>query len=140
LAGVRLVPDPHASTLLTQAVVGAAGVCAMATQSVVSRLGGYAYPTTMVTGTLTLLGMDSAQALFGQHGPAERDAVLGRVKALARVVVAFAAGAGLGGVAVARVNFWALAVPLVVVGLCARQELRAGLRTAPPAPVPAGRG
>jgi uncharacterized membrane protein YoaK (UPF0700 family) len=140
IAGVRLIPGPHTSTLVTQAIVAGAGVCAMATQSVVSRLGGYAYPTTMVTGTLTLLGMDAAQALFRQHQPADRDAVLRRVTALARVVVAFAAGAGLGGIAVAHAEFWALAVPMVVVGLCAREELRAGVRSASPAPGPAGRG
>jgi uncharacterized membrane protein YoaK (UPF0700 family) len=59
--GVSLVPGPDASTPLTQTIVTGAGVLAMAAQSVVSRLAGYAYPTTMVTGTLTLLGMDGAQ-------------------------------------------------------------------------------
>ena len=82
VVGVALVPHPDASTLLTQTVVAGAGVCAMATQSVVSRLAGYAYPTTMVTGTLTLLGMD----LRGD-----------RALALGRAVMAFAGGALLGG-------------------------------------------
>jgi uncharacterized membrane protein YoaK (UPF0700 family) len=46
--GVALVPDRHASTPVTQTIVGAAGVVAMGLQSVISRLGGYTFPTTMV--------------------------------------------------------------------------------------------
>jgi uncharacterized membrane protein YoaK (UPF0700 family) len=121
LAGVTL----EGSTLVTQAIVAGAGVCAMATQSVVSRLGGYAYPTTMVTGTLTLLGMDLAA------GEAEARP---RVLALGRVVVAFAAGAGAGGLLAAHVGFWALVVPVVAVAQCARHEGRVRDRTAPRRP------
>lgn len=121
LAGVALVPHPEASTLVTQALVAGVGVCAMATQSVVSRLGGYAYPTTMVTGTLTLLGMD----LGAPDAEARR-----RVAPLGRVVVAFAAGAGAGGLAATHVGFWALLGPVAAVALCARQEGRVRDRTA----------
>ena len=32
-------------------------------------LGGYTFPTTMVTGTLKLLGMDGAHTLFQHHEP-----------------------------------------------------------------------
>lgn len=113
VAGVALVPHPDASTLVTQALVAGAGVCAMATQSVVSRLGGYAYPTTMVTGTLTLLGMD----LGAPDAEARR-----RVAALARVVLAFALGAGAGGSVAAHMGFFALVVPVAAVALCARHE------------------
>ncbi len=84
--GVALVPDRNASTLVTQTIVGAAGVCAMGLQSVVTRLGGYAFPTTMVTGTLTLLGMDIADRDQGV-------AVTRRIRVFSRVVVAFGFGA-----------------------------------------------
>lgn len=120
--GVGLVPGRGSSTLLTQTIVTGAGVLAMAAQSVVSRLAGYAYPTTMVTGTLTLLGMDGAQVLFRQHPVDDRSRLRGQVRTLGRAVVAFAAGAGLGGIAVLRMNFWAIALPLVAVAVCAVNE------------------
>lgn len=124
LLGVSLVPDRTASTLLTQTIVGAAGVCAMGVQSVVTRLGGYAFPTTMVTGTLTLLGMDIGQTAFGVHPPGERLAALRRITAFSRVVVAFGAGAALGGLMTHLVQFWAVAVPVAAVALIARTEAR----------------
>lgn len=138
--GVTLVPGPEASTLMTQTIVTGAGVLAMAAQSVVSRLAGYAYPTTMVTGTLTLLGMDGAQVLLGHHSDEDRARLRGQVRTLGRAVVAFAAGAGLGGLAVHRLQFWAIAVPLAAVAACAVKE-RAGAplpaRLHRPQPVPA---
>ena len=124
LLGAALVPDRDASTLVTQTVVGAAGVCAMGVQSVVTRLGGYVFPTTMVTGTLTLLGMDSAQALFGSQPNGERAVVVRRVKAFSRVVLAFGVGAALGGLMTALVQFWAIVLPLGAVGLCAWGQAR----------------
>jgi uncharacterized membrane protein YoaK (UPF0700 family) len=128
LLGVALIPDRDASTLLTQTIVGAAGVSAMGVQSVVTRLGGYVFPTTMVTGTLTLLGMDGAQALFGQHPNAERAVVVRRIKAFSRVVVAFGAGAGLGGLMASLVDFWAMSLPVAAVALCAYGEFTTGRR------------
>ncbi len=122
--GVALVPDRDASTLVTQAIVGAAGVCAMGVQSVVTRLGGYVFPTTMVTGTLTLLGMDSAQVLFGTQPSAERAVVVRRVKAFGRVVLAFAIGAALGGLMTAVVRFWAIVLPVAAVALCSWGQSR----------------
>lgn len=92
-------------------------MCAMAVQSVVSRLGGYTYPTTMITGTLTLLGMDIADS----SSPAVRR----RIAAFSRVVLAFAVGAALGGVFTARLHFWAIALPLAGVVYCASREARA---------------
>jgi uncharacterized membrane protein YoaK (UPF0700 family) len=122
LLGVGLVPQRNGSTLVTQTIVGAAGVCAMGVQSVATRLGGYVFPTTMVTGTLTLLGMDLAQAAAGLAPQAERAATVRRIKAFSRVVVAFAVGAALGGVMSAGLGFWAIALPATVVALCARRE------------------
>ncbi len=122
--GVSLVPDRDASTLITQTLVGAAGVCAMGVQSVVTRLGGYVFPTTMVTGTLTLLGMDTAQVLDGALPAGERAVVVRRVKAFARVVLAFAVGAALGGLMTAVVRFWAMALPVAAVALCAWGQSR----------------
>ena len=124
LLGVALVPDRDASTLVTQTVVGAAGVCAMGVQSVVTRLGGYVFPTTMVTGTLTLLGMDSAEAIFRRQPDGDRAVVVRRVKAFGRVVFAFAAGAALGGLMTNLWHFWAIALPVIAVARCARGEAR----------------
>ncbi|HUR22428.1 MAG TPA: YoaK family protein [Acidimicrobiales bacterium] len=122
LLGVTLVPRADASSVVTQTIVTGAGVTAMAAQSVVSRLAGYAYPTTMVTGTLTLLGMDGAQVLFRQHAADDRARLWAQIAALAGAVTAFAAGAGLGGLAVHRLQFWAITVPLVAVAACALSE------------------
>ena len=124
LLGGALIPDRDASTLITQTVVGAAGVCAMGVQSVVTRLGGYVFPTTMVTGTLTLLGMDTAQVLDGGQTAGERAVVVRRVKAFSRVVAAFAVGAALGGLMTALVRFWAMALPVAAVALCAWGQAR----------------
>ncbi|HEX2046498.1 MAG TPA: YoaK family protein [Acidimicrobiales bacterium] len=98
LLGVALVPDRNASTLATQTIVAAAGVCAMGAQSVVTRLGGYAFPTTMVTGTLTLLGMDIADRDQGM-------AVRRRMGVFSRVVAAFGVGAALAGMTTPHVRF-----------------------------------
>ena len=124
--GVALVPDRYASTLVSQSVVGAAGVCAMGVQSVATRLGGYVFPTTMVTGTLTLLGMDVAEAR-------QNPAIMPRIKAFSRVVAAFAVGAALGGLMTSVLRFWAIALPAVAVGMCARGEVTFGRRAPAPA-------
>ena len=134
VVGVSLVPSSDASTLLTQTIVTGVGVCAMAAQSVVSRLAGYAYPTTMVTGTLTLLGMDSAQVLFGRQSADERSRLRPQVAALGRAVLAFAAGAGLGGFAVHRLHFWAIAAPLLAIVVCAVKARAGEPLPAPPRP------
>ena len=129
--GVALVPDRKASTLVTQTIVGAAGVSAMGVQSVVTRLGGYAFPTTMVTGTLTLLGMDIA-------GRGQEVAVARRIRVFSRVVVAFGAGAALAGMMTALVQFWAIALPLAAVAVCAAVDTTSGSgRDHPGQPAPA---
>ncbi len=117
--GVSLVPHRNGPSLVAQTIVGAAGVSAMAVQSVATRLGGYVFPTTMVTGTLTLLGMDIADGVFGGRPNDERAAVMRRVQAFRRVVVAFAGGAALGGLMTALVHFWAIILPVAAVALCA---------------------
>ncbi len=117
--GVALVPHRNASTLVTQTIVGGAGVCAMGVQSVVTRLGGYAFPTTMVTGTLTLLGMDIADRDQGV-------AVTHRIKVFSRVVVAFGVGAAVAGLTTPHLSFWAALVPLAAVAVCALREVRSG--------------
>jgi uncharacterized membrane protein YoaK (UPF0700 family) len=134
LLGVSLVPHPDSSTVVTQTIVTGAGVLAMAAQSVVSRLAGYAYPTTMVTGTLTLLGMDVAQMRVGPQSDDDRSHLRGQVQALGRAVVAFAAGAGLGGLAVHRLHFWALPLPLGAVVVCAVRESAGAPLPTPPHP------
>ena len=141
LLGIGLVPHPDSSTVVTQTIVTGAGVLAMAAQSVVSRLAGYAYPTTMVTGTLTLLGMDVAQMRSRPQSGDDRSRLRGQVQALGRAVLAFAAGAGLGGLAVHRLHFWALALPLGAVVVCAVSESAGAPLPTPPhrrLPVPGG--
>ena len=94
----------------------------MGIQSVVTRPGGYVFPTTMVSGTLTLLGMDMAQSRSGLQ-PDTRHALTGRrIRAYSRVAVAFGVGAALGGLLTAHVHSWALAVPVAAVSLCAHVE------------------
>lgn len=76
LLGTQLFPRPGASGLLAEIVVGAAGVSAMAIQTAVTRLAGYLFPTNMVTGTMTVLGMDTAGVLFRLHAcSAERESI-----------------------------------------------------------------
>ena len=132
LLGVSLVPGPDSLTVATQTVVTGAGVVAMAAQSVVSRRAGYAYPTTMVTGTLTLLGMDGAQVLFGRDTEDDLARLRRQVGGLGRAVAAFAAGAGLGGLAVHWLQFWATALPLAAISVCAVAERAGASLPAPP--------
>lgn len=97
----------------------------MGVQSVVTWLGGYVFPTTVVTGTLTLLGMDTAQVLIGPQPSADRAVVVRRVKAFGRVVLDFAVGAAFGGLMTAAVRFWAIVLPVAAVALCAWGQARA---------------
>ncbi|HET7721397.1 MAG TPA: hypothetical protein VFK43_15630, partial [Acidimicrobiales bacterium] len=66
--------------------------------------------------------MDGAQLLLRQHAEDDRSRLRAQARALVRAVVAFAAGAGLGAMAVHRMNFWAIALPLVTVASCAVNE------------------
>jgi uncharacterized membrane protein YoaK (UPF0700 family) len=122
--GLVLVPRPGAAGLLAEVVVGAAGVSAMAIQTAVTRLAGYLFPTNMVTGTMTVLGMDTAGLLFRFHGSGEERAVISRrAREYARVVAGFASGAVVAAVVTSFVEFWAAALPLLVIVLGARREL-----------------
>ena len=132
LLGTRLFPRPGASGLLAEIVVGAAGVSAMAIQTAVTRLAGYLFPTNMVTGTMTVLGMDTAGMLFRLHTSAtEREMIRRRARQYARVVLGFAVGAVLAAVVTSFVNFWAAAVPLGVIALAARHEFLVALDAQP---------
>ena len=123
LLGVILFPTPAASGLLAQIAVGAVGVSAMAIQTVTTRLAGHLYPTNMVTGTMTVLGMDAGALVARLHsGDPERAGAAVRARQYALVVAGFVAGAILAAAVTARVHFWAAAVPLATIGLAARRE------------------
>ena len=123
LMGLMLFPQPGSSGLLAEVVVGAAGVSAMAIQTAVTRLAGYLFPTNMVTGTMTQLGMDTAGLLLRLHRSDDERAVASRrAREYARVVTGFAVGAALAAVVTSYVDFWAAAVPFAVIALAARRE------------------
>jgi uncharacterized membrane protein YoaK (UPF0700 family) len=127
--GTILFPSPGASGLLAEIIVGAAGVSAMAIQTAVTRLAGYLFPTNMVTGTMTVLGMDTAGLLFRFHSSAaERVTISRRAREYGRVVLGFAAGAAVAAVVTSLIGFWAAAVPLAVIALAARHEFVTALR------------
>ena len=132
--GTVLFPSPGASGMVAEIVVGAAGVSAMAIQTAVTRLAGYLFPTNMVTGTMTVLGMDTAGLLFRlQSSPSERATTSRRAREYSRVVAGFACGAALAAVVTSAVGFWAAVMPFAVITLAARQELRRASRPAPAA-------
>ncbi|MGH9278825.1 MAG: DUF1275 family protein [Acidimicrobiales bacterium] len=123
--GLRLFPQPGASGLAAEIVVGAAGVSAMAIQTAVTRLAGHVFPTNMVTGTMTMLGMDTAGLLLRSHpSDGDRTIAAARVRTYAKVVAAFAGGAALGAVVTTFFHFWAAALPLAVIAASARGTLR----------------
>lgn len=127
--GLVLFPSPGPSGLIAEIVVGAAGVSGMAIQTAVTRLAGYLFPTNMVTGTMTQLGMDTAGLLFRLYRSNDDRAVVStRAGEYARVVGGFAVGAALAAAVTSSVGFWAAAVPLVVVALAAHREFANVLR------------
>ena len=129
LMGLLLFPQPRSSGLLAEVVVGAAGVSGMAIQTAATRLAGYLFPTNMVTGTMTQLGMDTAELLFRLHrSDDERRVVSRRAREYARVVTGFAVGAALAAVVTSYVDFWAAAVPLAVIALAAHREFATASR------------
>ncbi|MGH9224961.1 MAG: YoaK family protein [Acidimicrobiales bacterium] len=118
--GVVLIPEPGAASLTGEVVVGAAGVSAMAIQTAVTRLAGHAFPTNMVTGTMTMLGMDAARLLLHLDNAAtERAATSRRARLHGRVVLGFAAGAAAAALVTSTARFWAGLIPLAVVGFLA---------------------
>lgn len=97
-----------------------------------TRLAGHLYPTNMVTGTMTVLGMDTGARRARLHsGGTERAAAIARARQYAMVVVGFAAGAVLAAAVTSRVHFWAAAVPLATIAVAARRELAARPLLAP---------
>ena len=129
ILGLALVPEPGAAGRAAEIVVGAAGVAAMAIQTAVTRLAGHPYPTNMVTGTMTVLGMDTAALLFGSGE--DRTTVRRRARHLAHVVAGFAAGATLAALVTSRAGFWAAALPLAVLAALARHDHESPTRTIP---------
>jgi uncharacterized membrane protein YoaK (UPF0700 family) len=128
--GLLFVPSPGSSGLVAEIVVGAAGVSGMAIQTAVTRLAGYLFPTNMVTGTMTQLGMDTAGLLFRLHrSDDERTVASRRAREFARVVAGFAVGAALAAVFTSYVDFWAAVVPLAVITLAARREFAGAYRS-----------
>lgn len=121
--GLLFFPSAGSSGLVAEIVVGAAGVSGMAIQTAVTRLAGYLFPTNMVTGTMTQLGMDAAGLLFRLHLSDDESTVASRrAGEYARVVAGFAFGAALAAVVTSYFDFWAAVVPLVVIALAARRE------------------
>jgi uncharacterized membrane protein YoaK (UPF0700 family) len=134
ILGRVLFPEPGASGMVAEIVVGAAGVSAMAIQTAVTRLAGYLFPTNMVTGTMTMLGMDTAGLLLRLHSSPEERAMAGRrAREFSRVVAGFASGAALAAVVTSAVGFWAAVLPFAVIALAARHEFRRALRPEPAA-------
>ena len=130
--GVILFPTPGASGLLAQVAVGAVGVSAMAIQTVTTRLAGHLYPTNMVTGTMTVLGMDVGALVARLHsGGTDRAVTAARARQYAVVVLGFAAGAVVAAALTSLIHFWAAAVPLATMVWAARRELasRQGVST-----------
>ena len=67
---------------------------------------------------------------LARPSPLGRPAVLRQIKVLTRVVLAFAVGAGLGGMFGVRLHFWAIVLPVIAVAACGVGELRAGVPAA----------
>ena len=122
-------------------VLAALAVLSMGMQTAALRqLSGRTISTTYVTGVLTSLTQEATNYLFWLHDGGERDQrrsflsrVLrlgsradsrGRILLLAAVWLAYAGGATLGSFLDARIELWALAIPLVVLVLAIARDLR----------------
>jgi uncharacterized membrane protein YoaK (UPF0700 family) len=120
LAGLAHPPASagDAAALLT----GLLGVAAMAVQNAASRtVFKELVPTTVMTGNTTQIVIDAVDRLRGAGSPA-LDA---RLRAMAPAVAAFAVGAMLGGLGIARVGFLCLGLPvLLLVGLAVADARR----------------
>ena len=123
--GLAWFAEPGAGGTTARVVVGSVGVGAMAVQTVVTRLAGHVFPTNMVTGTMTMLGMETAGLVASTDGPTEQTARRARAGQLARAVLGFAGGAIAAAALTARLDFWAGTVPVAVIALVVRRELRA---------------
>lgn len=107
--------------LLAEIAIGAAGTGAMAVQTAATRLAGYLFPTNVVTGTLTMLCIDTASLLFRSNATKqERGATASRLREHVRVVGGFASGTVVAAVLTRSLHFCAAAVPVIVItaGAC----------------------
>lgn len=106
-------------------VVDSVGFGQLAVRTVATRLTGHAFPTNMVTGTMTMLGMETARLVAPTDGPAEQTARRARARQLAHAVLGFAGGAVAAAALTTRLDFWAGAVPVAIIVVVVRRELRA---------------
>jgi len=111
---LALIASPLSSADAPMAVLaGLTGVAAMAIQNAASRttFAGLA-PTTVMTGNVTQLVLDFTDLLDGDLDRAE---VRARMAKMGPSLLAFAAGAIVGGLAFSRVGFWCLVAPVVLI-------------------------
>jgi len=116
--GLALVVAPQRSADAPLAVIaGLTGVAAMALQNAASRTTFVALaPTTVMTGNVTQLVLDLTDLLAGGLGRAE---VHARLAKMGPPLLAFAAGAIVGGLAFSRIGFWCLVAPIVLIAAMA---------------------
>jgi uncharacterized membrane protein YoaK (UPF0700 family) len=124
LCGWRAQPivDASGAWVLATGVLAAA---AMGVQNAAGRLAFAALaPTTVMTGNVTQLVLDSVDLL---RGPAD-EALRERIGKFLWPVLAFGAGAICGAFAYLQASFWALALPLLILaGLLAGESWRAAV-------------
>ncbi|MCA7951426.1 DUF1275 domain-containing protein [Burkholderia seminalis] len=127
LAGVIASPIADADAPAT-IVCGLLGAAAMGVQNAHGRLTARAVvANTVMTGNVTQAVIDAFDWLVPIAAPAEREAARARLRRTLPPVAAFALGAGAGATAYLYAAFWALALPLAVLGfLVFRSGLRAG--------------
>jgi uncharacterized membrane protein YoaK (UPF0700 family) len=111
---LALIATPLLSADAPLAVLaGLTGVAAMAIQNAASRTTFVELaPTTVMTGNVTQLVLDLTDLL---DGDLDRSEVHARMAKMGPPLLAFAAGAIVGGLAFSRVGFWCLAAPIVLI-------------------------
>ncbi len=123
LAGRALMPfaGPDDPQIL---VVGAAGVAAMAVQNAaMRRVLDQLTPTTVMTGNLTQIAVDTTDLMLGGERAAPARHRLGR---MVPVVVSFGGGAASAGFGYLRFGFVSLVVPTCVLGCALLIAARSG--------------
>ncbi|MGE0226489.1 MAG: DUF1275 family protein [Acetobacteraceae bacterium] len=101
-------------------------VAGMSVQNMVRRLHlPTAPPTTVMTGTITQLMMDTVDAV-AQRRTAEARSAIRRASLMARGLGGFAIGAALAGAAVITLGHWAFALPPVIAAAAMAADLRMG--------------
>ena len=109
LLGVGLVPDPDASTLVTQTIVTGAGVWPWPRRAWSAASPATPTPRPWSPARSPFWGWTGLRRCSAASPTTTAPACRSQIRALGRAVAAFAAGAGLGGLAVHRLQFWAIA-------------------------------